>query len=152
MPGNLIGMSRIRLPSTQAPTWDDRWLPAPAPCQIPGLEHMPHSLHRKSDLEHVPHFPHVACGNVACGHVAQNRVLHANEVSRGPECLANELPFLDILSCKSYLISGPHWGGSMHQFSKINTRLNSLEPKAVFFIQNCYGENGESLGLQSCAI
>jgi hypothetical protein len=40
---------------------------------------------------------------------AQNRVLHANEVPRGLEILANKFPFPDISPCKRYLISGPPW-------------------------------------------
>jgi hypothetical protein len=46
------------------------------------------------------------CHTPQVGHTTQNRVLHANEVSRGPEGLANKLPFSDISSCKRYLISG----------------------------------------------
>jgi hypothetical protein len=50
-------------------------------------------------LKHV-HTPHIH-------HIAQNRILHTNEVARGPEGLANKLPFLESPSCKRYLISGP---------------------------------------------
>ena len=52
---------------------------SPVSDQVPVME--PYSLHR----------------NVTCGHADQNRVLH-DEVLRGPECLANKLPFPDILS------------------------------------------------------
>jgi hypothetical protein len=41
------------------------------------------------------------------GLIDEDRVLHADELSRDPEGLANKLPFQDIPSCKRYLISGP---------------------------------------------
>ena len=64
------------------------------------------------------------------GHVAQNRVLHANKVSLGPEGLANELPFLAIPSCtksKSYMhLYRPH---EIKQFGQTMTA----------FLKNGYG-------------
>jgi hypothetical protein len=67
----------------------------------------------------------------------QNRVLHANEIPRGHEGLANKLPFPDILSCKRYLIPGPPQEvgyGFMHVFSTMT--INGLEPMTVSFHQN----------------
>jgi hypothetical protein len=65
------------------------------------------------------------------GHVEQNRVLHAGEVSRGPESLASKLPFPDVPYCKRYLISGPPGGGGMYPFCKMEQSINSLEPRTV---------------------
>ena len=96
-----VRLSGLRDP--RHPSKDGRCLPAPT--RIPGPEYgttLPTKGHDN-------------------GIVAQNRVLHTNEVSKGPEGLANKLPFWDIPYCKRYIISGPPWGGGMHPFSTMNS-------------------------------
>lgn len=85
------------------PIWDGRLLPAPYEILC---------------LKHTLHFPDKETQSVVM--YLQDRVLHAVEVCRELDGLANNLPFPDIPHCKRHLIFGPPWEVSMDQFSMMN--------------------------------
>ena len=60
---------------------------------------------------------------------ARDRELHANELPRVPEDIANKIPFLDIPPCKRYLISGLPWEvGYGFTHSLFTMTINGLKP------------------------
>ena len=56
----------------------------------------------------------------------------ASEVSRGPEGLANKLPFLDIPFCKRYLISGLPWGSDNGPIFHNEQSINGMDKHSLF--------------------
>jgi hypothetical protein len=74
---------------------------------------------------------------MTCGHIDQNRVLHASEVFRGPEGLANKPPFLDIHFFLQKVFN--LWSTLSRWYALIfhnEQSINSLAPMTVSFIKN----------------
>lgn len=55
-------------------------------------------------------------------HIAQNKVLHVNEIGRGLKSFANMLTFPKILSCKRYIIWCAPWKVDMYPLSMMNSQ------------------------------
>lgn len=51
----------------------------------------------------------------------------------GPRGFSNKLPFLDILSCKRHLVSGPLWYICYFAMNKLFGK-----PSTVFFLKDCH--------------
>jgi hypothetical protein len=86
--------------------------------KLSGLEALqPHPRASPASIHALVIWPHSLLWYITFGD--QNRVLHANKVSRDPESLANMVPFTNNSPCKGHFISGSSSGDGMHPFSSV---------------------------------